>query len=169
MDAHREKLIDDYLFNRETTFDSDQQFAKPIEDEDMFGSMDCDKAQNTGSDSSSKRSRLREQYKELAKGMVPKKLGADCDEDGMISIDIEVPKEQLEEQSSAKEIFRKAQLRRVKDKYGLYKGQKLVWDKYNDYLQRKISADKRKRWESVHGPLDKYDDEEELICPPSEA
>lgn len=162
-----EKSIGDYLISRyqpsayENTDDSDQQFAKPIEDEDMFGSFDLADGNNLESVAQSKRKR-HEKLQELSMFPKPKKFAADCDDDGMIGFDIEVPSP-VKTRTSAGEIFQKAANKRVKDKYGLYKGQKLNWDAYNVFLLKKLSAERRKHWNSLHRSLDKYDDEEELI------
>lgn len=166
-----ERSIEDYLFDgyRPSTYtDSidNQQFAQSIEDEDFFGSTGED-LRSTGASTishnkpaaKSKLMQLKQKIKEqaLAKGLTPKFTP---DHDGMIEIEIEKPI--FEPESKAKAIFERSK-NRVRDKYGLYKGQKLHWCRYNRYLQNTISSQKRKQWDSFQHPPDRYDDEEELI------
>ena len=191
-DSNHDKLIEDYLFSGhpstvyKTSFDDDQLFAKPIQDEDLFG-PDCsdsepaelsppqpsptkaspnhtsltEKSPTEMSPAKLKAERMREKLKEqaLANGLVPRWSG--CEADGMVEINVHCKPDTTP--SKSKIIFDRLLKKSEDRKNSLYGGGKLTWDIYSNVLRKKLCADKRKVWDSFQAPTDNFDDEEEVI------
>lgn len=166
-DSNHDKLIEDYLFggyrpnSSKTTSDADQQFARPIEDEDLFG-LDCRNSEpEEPSPAKLKAKQMREKIREqaIANGLVPKWSG--CGADGMVEINIHHQRPTTV--SKSKIIFDRLLKKSEDRKNSLYGGGKLTWDVYSSVLRKKLCADKRKVWDTFQRPTDNFDDEEEEI------
>lgn len=187
-DSRGDRNLEDYLFsdyppnNSNQNSDKDQQFARPIEDEDLFGfysenNQSAPQDLNTGDSVSQqvpptlspeqiKRQKLKEKLLEQARAfsLTPKKLGTGFGKDG--TIELVISENVPVANSGTPSIFQRL-TKKTKNPACSPENMKgssdLKWQTHKDQLRKKISAQKRKIWDSFNGPIDNYDEDEEII------
>lgn len=168
--SHDDRLIESYMFSehRPSANDPiDQQFAKPIEDEDIFGlaeSVGQSQETNVEPDKRQKALLMRQNLKEqiLAKGIKPRKLRSDCDKDGMIEVNFDL--KPPESPCKGRVIYDGLVQKSIDCKKGIYGGRKITWPIYSEVLRKRICSEKRKVWDSFQKPTaDNFNDEEEIV------
>lgn len=162
-ESREDRFIDEYLYQAcksNPDFDASQQFAKPIEDEDLFAPT-IDQP-NPLTSAQIKIRQIRENFLRQAReaSIKPKKIEENFGAGDFIEVEIDGEAPSL--------VSRLLNKPKNPADATVSPGKKhQSWDSYKDILLKQISAKKRRNWDSLHGPTDNFDEEEELIEDPS--